>query len=500
MPEQFDQLKARLAEIVDLGAASAVLGWDQQTYMPSGGAEARGRQLATLARLSHEMFTSDITGELLDRAAQAVGDLPADSDEASLVRVARRDYDLARKLPTSLVSELAEHGVRANEAWMRARAAADYPAFVPYLSKTIDLSRQVAEHLGYEEQLYDALLDQFEPGMKTSQIVGLFQQVRAELVPLAQAIAEHQDRVDDAVLHQSFDEAKQEAFGKMVVSRFGYDFTRGRQDRAVHPFATAFSVNDVRITTRFEPDFLNPALFGTMHEAGHGMYEQGISPQIEGTILAGGASLGMHESQSRLWENVVGRSRDCWQHFYPRLQATFPQLNQVELETFYRAINKVEPSHVRVEADEVTYNLHIMLRFEMELAFLGGDLPVPEADTVWNEKMGQYLGIKPPNNALGILQDVHWSQGMMGYFPTYSLGNIISGQLWDRINRDHPDVRGEIAQGQFDTLRSWLTEHVYRWGRKLEPNELITRATGEPLHTAPYVRYLKEKYTDIYGL
>lgn len=501
MGEGLDRLRSRLGEVVDLSAASGVLGWDQQTYMPPGGAEARGRSLATLARIQHELFTSAETGELLQKAAEEVAGLDPVSDDAAMVRVAQRDYDQATKLPTSLVSEIAEHGVAAHEVWVRARAANDYPAFAPYLQKTIDLSKKVAEHLGYEDDLYDALLDQFEPGMKTAQVTQLFSRLREELVPLARAITERQGEVDDRFLHGLFDEGKQEQFGKEVITAFGYDFTRGRQDRTVHPFEISFSVNDARITTRFDPDFLNTALFSTLHESGHGMYEQGVAQSLDGTILAGGASLGLHESQSRLWENIVGRSRNLWSHYYPRLQELFPeQLGEVDLESFYRAINKVEPSLIRIEADEVTYNLHIMLRFELEQAFLSGEVAVLEADQVWKEKMGQYLGVTPPDNADGILQDVHWSQGMMGYFPTYSLGNIISGQLWAAARAAHPEIPDEIASGQFSTLHGWLTENVYRWGRVLQPNEIIQRATGGSIDTGPYVQYLRDKYSDMYGL
>jgi carboxypeptidase Taq len=390
--------------------------------------------------------------------------------------------------------------VLANSVWVKAREDNDFASFAPYLEKTIDLSRQLAEHLGYQDQIYDALLDQFEPGVKTAQVRQIFEDLKQDLVPLVHAIAERADRVDDRVLHQPFDEAKQEAFGKMLSQRFGYDFSRGRQDRTVHPFEITFSVNDVRITTRFERDFLSPALFGTLHESGHAMYEQGVSQDLDGTLLARGTSLGVHESQSRLWENVVGRGRDCWQHFYPMLQETFPeQFGTVELDAFYRAINRVSPSLVRVEADEVTYNLHIMLRFEMEIDLLEGAYPVDEAPTIWNQKMESYLGICPPTDTLGILQDVHWTS-TMGYFPTYSLGTILSLQLFDTAVRARPEIPSEMAHGSFDALRGWLAENIYRHGRKFEPNELIPRATGEPPQSRSYIAYLKRKYGEIYGI
>jgi len=501
MTAQLDLLKERLAVIHNLNRAGSVLGWDQQTYMPPGGSHARGEQMATIGRLAHETFVAGETGELLQTAAEEVKDLPAGSDDASLVRVAQRDYDQQRKIPAELVAEMTRHGAEAFQVWARARERNDYPAFAPYLQKTIGYSRQVAELLGYEDQPYDALLDIFEPGMKTAQVAAIFEELKKDLIPLVHAIAERQDRVDDSVLHQEFDEAKQEAFGKMAAGLYGYDFTRGRLDRTVHPFETSFSRNDVRITTRYEPDFFNPAFFSTLHETGHGLYEQNVGESLEGSLLARGASLGLHESQSRMWENVVGRSRGFWQYLYPQLQQTFPEaLKDVDLDTFYRAINKVEPSLVRVEADEVTYNLHIMLRFEMELGFLDGSLSVDDGPEIWNQKMQSYLGITPPNDSLGILQDVHWSHGLMGYFTTYSLGNILSLQLYDAAIKARPEIPQQISQGRPDTLRCWLEENLYRHGRKFEPNELVQRITGEPIQSRSYMRYLKEKFGEIYGL
>lgn len=501
MAEQLTRLKEHLGDITNLRRANAVLGWDQATYMPPGGAAARGEQMATIGHLAHNMFIVEQTGELLERAAEEVRDLPPESDDASLVRVTQRDYDDQRKIPPALVAEIYRHGAMAYQVWTAAREADDFAAFAPYLEKTIEYSRRVAEHLGYQDQMYDALLDQYEPGMKTAQVQAMFAELKRELVPLVHAISERVDLVDDAMMHQHFDETKQEAFGAMVATVFGYDFTRGRQDRTVHPFETSFSRNDVRITTRFLPTFLPSALFSTMHESGHAMYEQGVGEGLEGTPLASGTSLGMHESQSRMWENVVGRSRGFWQHFYPALQQTFPeQLGKVDVESFYRAMNRVEPSLIRVEADEVTYNLHIMLRLEMELALLSGELNVGDAPAAWNDKMEAYLGLRPPNDAQGILQDVHWSHGSMGYFPTYSLGNFLSVQLFEAAVRDVPEIPAQIGRGDFDALRGWMTDRIYRHGRKFEPNDLVQRATGEPIQSRSYVRYLKSKFGEIYGL
>jgi len=365
----------------------------------------------------------------------------------------------------------------------------------------VRLNREMAEHLGYEDDLYDALLDGYEPGMKTAEVETIFRGLRTELVPLVAAIAERAGTVDDACLHGDFDEALQEEFARTVVAAFGYDFTRGRLDRTTHPFAISFAPGDVRLTTRFDPTWLNMALFGTMHESGHGMYEQRVAASLTGTALARGASSTVHESQSRMWENVVGRSLPFWQHFYPQLQQTFPtQLRDVSLETFYRAINRVCPSYIRVEADEVTYPLHIMLRFELERALLSGELAARDAAGVWKETFGRYFGITPPTDREGILQDMHWSGGMFGYFPTYALGTVLSVQLFNTAVEHDPSIPDRIPHGDFSGLHAWMAEHLYQHGSKYEPTELIMRATGEPLTAEPYIGYLRSKYGAIYGL
>jgi len=501
MGEQLNLLKQRLEEIRHLNKASALLIWDQETKMPPGGARARAEQLATLSRLGHELFIADRTGELLARAADETADLPFDDDDTSLVRVSQRDYDRTKKLPTSLVTEFTRHSALAHGVWVHARESDDFAAFSPWLERTIELSRQRAEHLGYQENMYDALLDLFEPGIKSSQVTRIFDDLKQELVPLVAAIADRSDRVNDAAVHQPFDEMPQETFGKKVAAILGYDFSRGRLDPTVHPFETSFSCNDVRITTRYESNFLSPSLFGTMHETGHAMYEQGVSPALDHTPLGRGASSAVHESQSRMWENVVGRSRPFWRRYYPDLQRVFPQqLAEVNLDTFYGAINTVQPSLIRVYADEVTYNLHIMLRFEMEMDLLATRYPVSEAPAVWNDKMESYLGVRPPSDTLGILQDVHWSNGLFGYFPTYALGNILSLQLYEKALQERPEVRDQLARGETTGLREWMTEKIYRHGRKFQPAELVDRATGEPLQPRAYVKYLQTKFGELYGL
>jgi carboxypeptidase Taq len=493
-------LKSKLKDVANLQSASSLLGWDQQTYMPAGGAEARAEQLATLDKLAHELFTAAEIGELVTDLEQA--GFAYDSIEASLLRVARREYDLAVKLPPQLVEEMSRTFSLAQQIWQKARAEKDFSQFQEILTKIIDLNIQVAEAYGYGDNIYDALLDQFEPGMKTSQVAAVFSELKTELVPLVQAIVENKDAVCDAPLRQAFDEAAQWDFGLLPLKAIGYDLERGRQDKSAHPFTTSFSANDVRITTRVKKDTFPSSLFSTLHEGGHALYEQNSDQSLEGTLLRGGTTLGVHESQSRLWENVVGRSREFWRFYYPRLQEFFPQqLGQVKLDDFYRAINKVEPSFIRVEADEVTYNLHIFLRFELEQELLTGRLKVADLPAAWNAKMEEYLGLTPPDDSQGVLQDIHWSGGMMGYFPTYTLGNVLSIQFYNQTLRDLPDLPQQFEQGEFGALLGWFRENIHRHGRKYTANELIQRVTGaDSIQAGPYLQYIKQKFSEIYDL
>jgi carboxypeptidase Taq len=498
---KFAELKTRLAEINDLESAAALLSWDQTTYMPPGGAAARGRQLATLGRLAHEKFTDDAIGKLLDDLRPYAESLPDDSFEASLIRVARRDYERAVKVPPLFMAEIYGHTAAAYEAWTRARPANDFAAMRPLLETTLDLSRRFAEFFPGYEHVADPLIDLSDYGMKASTVRALFADLRAQLVPIVQAITE-QPPADDACLKRHYPEPIQLAFGEQVIRRYGYDFDRGRQDKTHHPFMTKFSLGDVRITTRFDERNLGDGLFSTLHEAGHALYEQGIRMEFEGTPLAGGASSGVHESQSRMWENIVGRSRGFWEHFYPQLQQAFPeQLGGTSLDTFYRAVNKVQRSLIRVDADEVTYNLHVMMRFDFELAMLDGALPIRDLPDAWHERMQADLGIAPPDDRDGALQDVHWFGGLIGgAFQGYTIGNILSAQFFESATRAHPAIKGEIARGEFGTLHGWLKENVYQYGRMYTAPELVERATGGPLSFAPYIRYLREKFGELYSL
>jgi carboxypeptidase Taq len=499
--QKLQELKTRLLEVNDLNSANALLSWDQSTYMPSGGASARGRQMATLARLAHEKFTDPSVGKLLDELRPYEESLPYDSDDASLIRVTRREYERNTKIPAAFVAQLNEHSAESYQAWTEARPVNDFKRVQPYLEKTLELSRQLANYFPGYEHIADPLMDFSDEGMKVSTVRPLFAELRAQLVPIVQAITS-QPAADDSCLKQLYPEARQLAFGQEVIKALGYDFKRGRQDKTHHPFMTKFSLGDVRITTRVKERNLSDALFSTMHEAGHAMYEQGIRMDFEGTPLAGGTSSGVHESQSRTWENLVGRSQNFWMFFYPKIQATFPdQLKGVSFETFYRAINKVERSLIRTDADEVTYNLHVMIRFDFEIALLEGTLAICDLPEAWHARYQSDLGLRAPDDRDGVLQDVHWYGGTIGgSFQGYTLGNVISAQFFEAALTARPGIPVQMRAGHFDALRGWLTENVYQHGSKFTAHEIIQRATGRPLSIEPYIRYLRTKYGELYPL
>ena len=498
--KKIDTLKALLAEVADLQEAASLLSWDQQTCMPRGSAEGRGNQLATLEKIAHMKFTDKKVGKLLDGLQKYQETLDPDSDDARLIKVTTRNYYKSTRVPTEMIVENAQVTAIAQQAWQQARAENQFSLFQPHLEKVVDLRRRYAELFQPFNHIYDPLLDDYEPGLRTAEVQSIFGSLRPQQVALIQAIA-NKPIPDTSFLHQPFDVQKQWDFGMEVITKFGFDWQRGRQDKSAHPFTQASGIDDVRLTTRVYPDFLNAALFGTMHETGHGLYDQGLDHQLARTPLATGASLGIHKSQSRMWENFVGRSLPFWEHFYPRLQQFFPeQLNHIDLETFYHGINRVQPSLIRVEADEATYNLHIMLRLELEIALLEGSVEIPALPEVWNQLMQDYLGITPPDDSRGVLQDIHWSIGLMGYFPTYALGNLICAQLWQCIQNDIPDLNQQIREGKFDNLLQWLRNHIHRHGAKFEPQELIQRITGSKLDPVPYLNYLQTKYGLLYQL
>jgi carboxypeptidase Taq len=498
--QQLQELKNRIAEIFDLQRTAAVLGWDQQTYMPPGGAENRGYQLATVQTIAHDKSIAPEIGRLLDDLQPYVAQLDPDSFDARLVRLVKRNYDKEVKVPSEWVAEFSVVTTNAYEAWGTARAENNFSLFQPHLERILDLAHRYAGFFTPYDHVYDPLVDIFEPGLKTADIKLIFDTLRPQQVALLKQIASR-PQVDNSFMHLHYDEQKQWDFGVEIITKMGYDWKRGRQDKTLHPFTTGFGWGDVRITTRVYPDFLAPALFGTLHETGHAMYELGSDKSLDRTPLLGGSSSGIHESQSRMWENMVGRSMPFWQHFYPRLQEVFPsQLGNLPLEAFYKGINKVQPSFIRVEADEATYNLHIMLRMELEIALMEGTLAIKDLPEVWNARFQEYLGITPPDNSQGVLQDVHWSGGMIGYFPSYALGNLIAAQLWELINRDIPDLPDQIRRGNFAPWLAWLREKIHIHGSKFEPQELIQKVTGSKIDPAPYMRYLTAKFGQIYGL
>jgi carboxypeptidase Taq len=498
--QRFDDLKERLSEIFDLGKAAAVLGWDQQTKMPPRGAPARAEQLATIGRIAHEKFISDDVGKLLDDLAGFEQEHEYDSFEASLIRVARRDWEKSRKVPSELRAEITRASSLGIPVWIEARKNNDFESFLPVLQKNLDLRKQIVEIFidDYDEP-YDVLLDDFERDMKSAEVRELFDYVKEHQAPLVKEIASRNG--NQPAPARQFPRDAQQEFELEIVKRFGYTDDAWRLDPTVHPFASGGGINDIRITTRYFDDNLD-GLFATMHECGHGLYEHQIGPELDRTPLARGTSLGLHESQSRMWENLVGRSLPFWRHFFPRAQEAFPDaLRDYDVERWYREVNAVEPSLIRVEADEATYNLHIILRFELEQELLAGSFPLEQLPEEWNRRVWDYLGIEVPDDTRGVLQDTHWAGGAIGYFPTYALGNLISAQIWERVTAEIPDLYDQFEQGEFSALRDWLRENLHRHGRKFTPRETLERVAGTgSIDPAPYVRYLRSKLGEIYGL
>jgi len=501
MGEKYKRLAAHLAQVHNLTIAYRILSWDQQVNMPRQGDAARAVQMATVWRLRHELLASDTTARLLEEAAREVEGASFDSDEASLIRVARREYEAAVKQSAEFVARFTQAKGMATTIWTKARAHNDFKSFQPALEQLIELKIEETEQIGYTAHPYDALLQQLEPGMTTAEVKSIFDGHRPRLTELIAAIGKEANKVSDAPVHQQFDVEKQREFGLSISKAFGFDYNRGRLDISVHPFEIQFSRDDVRLTTRYYEDFLNPALFGTLHEAGHGLHAQGFGTSVEGTYLSDldAGSGAIAESQSRMWENVVGRSRGFWKWAFPKLKDTFPaQFAKVDVETFYRAVNTVRPQFIRVEADEATYNLHIILRFELELELLTGKLKVADLPAVWNTRFEQFFGIVPPTDREGVLQDIHWSQGAFGYFPSYALGNLLAAQFFNKAVEDVPSIPEDISRGKFDTLLNWATTNLYQHGRKFTVDEHVRRVTGSFIQWQPYVAYLEAKFNEIY--
>jgi carboxypeptidase Taq len=483
------------------GSIQGLLNWDERTIMPPAAGEYRAEQVTLLSGVIHERETSPHVGQWLAELADSPLAKDPSSDAGATIRQLKRRYEKKVKLPKALVEELARTAVLGQQVWVAARKNDDFAAFQPILTKTIDLKRQEAAALGYPECPYDALLDEYEPDARTSQIAGVLAGLRQDLVPLVAAIAQSKRRPNRAILERRCPGDAQERFGKEIAAKIGYEFTRGRLDVTAHPFCETMGPHDVRITTRYNEHWLPGSFFGILHEAGHGIYEQGLRSEWYGLPPGQALSLGIHESQSRMWENFVGRSRGFWEHCFPAAQAAFPEaLSNVRLDDFYFAINDVRPSLIRVEADEATYNLHILIRFELERALLEGDLQAPDLPGAWNEKYRQFLGIAPPNDADGVMQDVHWSAGLIGYFPTYSLGNLYAAQFFAQANIDLGDLASQFRRGEFQPLRDWLRAKIHAPGQCHTADQLVRRVTGRPLAHQPLMDHLRGKLGPLYGI
>ena len=492
-------LKLRLREIQDLGAAVSVLHWDQTTYMPPGGAKMRGRQLALLSRIGHARATDPVIGRLLDRLTAYASSLPSDHDDAALLSVARRDFERAVRIPVEYSERLAKHASETYAAWVEARPRNDFQSLKSGLEKTLDLSREYANFFPEHMHLADPMIDAADLGMTVGRIRPVFAALRSGLIPLVSRIGAA-TQVDDVPIRRHFPGHQQASFGQAVIRSMGYDFARGRLDVSAHPFMTRFAHGDVRITTRTNEQFLSEQLFSTIHEAGHALYEQGTRAEDDGLPLGGGASSGVHESQSRLWENIVGRSLEFWSYWYPKLRLEFPdQLKDVTLRGFFAAINRVEPSLIRTDADEVTYNLHVMIRFELENELLEGKLAIADLPGAWHDRYQSDLGVLVPDDRDGVLQDVHWYAGLIGgAFQGYALGNIVGAQFFEAALRENPDIPDEIGRGEYGALHEWLRKNIYCLGRRLTPDQLIERVTGSGLDANPLLRRLDAKFSSIY--
>ena len=503
--ETYALLRERLGIVSDLDRTIGLLGWDQRTIMPLKGAAERAERMATLEKVVHELAIADEVGEWFSALEQYEAGLPFDSDDASIIRVGRRDYQEARLIPTELTVALMNAKNEGYMAWVEARAASDFGKLKPHLEKQVDLNKQAIALVREADESYaegyDVLLNEYEPRLTASEVTRVFDALKEATIPLVAIVRERADRVDDSLVHGDFDVETQKWLVTAIARQLGFSDDAWRLDVTQHPFASSPGIDDIRITTRYFDDFLSPALFGTMHEFGHGLYEHGVSKDLGRTGLARGASMAFHESQSRMWENLIGRGRPFWDWALPALREHFPdQFAHATEDDLYRAVNKLGPSLIRVEADELTYNLHIIIRFEIERDLFSGTLEVADLPDVWNAKMKEYLEIDVPNDAAGVLQDVHWGSGLMGYFPTYALGNVVSLQLWEHIRREIPDLDEQTARGEFGALRTWLAENIHRHGRKFTPNELLERVVGVPeFDPQPLVRYLTAKVEDLYG-
>ncbi len=498
--DTLEKYKALLAEIGKLESATSLLGWDERTYIPRKGHESRSEVLGKISKLGFELFVSDEMGEYLEELSRPeVQESLSEVDRAS-VRWMSHDYKRLKAIPPDLFERYVIDRSKSEFAWEQAKAESNFALFEPHLQKMVEYARQFADLYGYDENPYDALLEGFEPGMTARELKSIIEPLRESLTSLIERIAEQGSPPDTSFLKGHFPVDKQRELSLRALRAMHFDFEAGRLDVSVHPFTTRIGPGDVRITTRYREDRLLPSFFGSMHEGGHALYDQGIDPELTWTGLDTGASMGIHESQSRTWENQVGRSLAFWKFFYPQLQELFPEFEEVPVEEFYRAANEAQRSLIRVDADELTYNLHIMLRFELEEAFVNGRLEAKDAPEAWNDAMERYLGLTPPDDAHGVLQDVHWSGGMFGYFPSYMLGNLYAAQFFATARREIGDLDERIERGDLLTLREWLREKIHRYGRMYSPSELAEKVSGEKLNPHYFVEYITTKFSEVYRL
>lgn len=497
--KSFSLLLDKMYEIYDLGKIDRLLNWDKEVNMPIGGLEGRTQQSSTINKIRHELFTSNETGDLILASAEEIKGFAYDSFEASLIRCVKKSYDKSRKLPIDYILRENKLSSKARAAWGKARQDSDYKQFMPFMQEVIEACQEKAELYGYEDTPYDALLDNYESDTKTKEVAAILEDLKKDLVPFLEMVNASKCLVDDKFLYRNYPMEEQRKFAIHVSKSIGYDYNRGHLGTVVHPFCTNFSKDDVRITTRWNENFLNAGLFGVLHESGHALYEQGLDDSLKRTELCNATSLGIHESQSRMNENMVGRSLGFWQKHFGVLKSHFPQqLQDIDEMKFYRGINKIKPSFIRVEADELSYNLHILLRFELENDMLNGKLDAKNLPEAWNEKMLKYLGLKVDKDSNGCLQDVHWTRPGFGYFPTYTLGNLYAAQLMEAAISQNKEIHEDLKLGENSSLLKWLRANVHSHGKKFTPKELILRTSGKPLSQVPFMKYVRKKYSLIY--
>jgi carboxypeptidase Taq len=500
MGEALAALRDRMATIADLTNVEQLLSWDQLVMMPERAAPERSQQLRTIETLAHAMLIDPETRRLLDDAERELGAGNATEVDAALIRVTRYDFDRASRVPSELIGEIAQAASDGYQIWTKARKTDDFARFLPALERNVALRFRYIECFEPAASPYDVLLEDFEPGLTSAEITPIFDRLKVELRPLVDRVVAAADRVQDGVFRQHFPVDRQQEAGLLILERLGFDPASWRLDPTVHPFASSVGIQDIRLTTRYIEDHLSDTLLSSIHEFGHGLYEAQIDPMLRRTPMAGGCSMTLHESQSRFWENMVGRCREFWTLVHPELAAIFPdQLRDASPDDLYRGVNRMQPSLIRIEADELTYGFHIIVRYELELDLVEGRLQAKDLPEAWNAKMKEYLGVEVPNDREGVLQDVHWSNGAIGYFPTYFLGSILAAQLWDRMAAEMTDPSALMAQGDFAPIREWQREQVHRYGRMYTPRETIERAAGGPLDPGPYVAYMQRKVESLYG-